>query len=137
MRGPAVGDDEWRGTDPGCRVFHVLETDGRLIYERGHFSQPADGPVRLQTDFYRAAPCLMIDGALKVNSASVGAWEALLPSGLGEGHGADGVAFPRTLDPVGGEWTGGRANGKGAWSGQRVSWPSAGSRPMKSDPSAT
>ncbi|MBN8459532.1 MAG: hypothetical protein J0M04_17015 [Verrucomicrobia bacterium] len=72
------------------------------------------------TDYHRAAPCLMIDGAFNVNSASVGAWEALLLSGLGEGHGAEGVAFPRILDPAGGEWTGGRANTKAAWSGQRV-----------------
>lgn len=72
------------------------------------------------TDYHRAASRLLIDGAFNVNSTSESAWEALLLSGIGKQSAADTVAFPRVLDPNGGEWDGSDPHAKGAWSGQRV-----------------
>ena len=72
------------------------------------------------TDYHRAAPALLIDGAFNVNSTSAAAWEALLLSGIGRKYGDDAVAFPRILNAPGGEWDGKDPGSDAAWSGQRV-----------------
>jgi len=72
------------------------------------------------TDYHRAAPALLVDGAFNINSTSVSAWEALLLSGIGKQYGDDAVAFPRILNASGGEWDGKDPRADGAWSGQRV-----------------
>jgi hypothetical protein len=72
------------------------------------------------TDYHRAASRLLVDGAFNVNSASAGAWEALLLSGLGKQFGDDAVAFPRILNAPAGTWDGKNPRSDGAWSGQRV-----------------
>ncbi len=72
------------------------------------------------TDFHRAAPHLLIEGAFNVNSTSATAWESLLLSGLGKQDDADAVAFPRILDAKGGPWDGKENSDKAVWSGQRV-----------------
>lgn len=83
---------------------------------------PMAGPVTAAdlTDFHRAAPHLLIDGAFNVNSTSVAAWEALLLSGLGQQADADTVAFPRILNTPAGEWNGSSPRNPAAWAGQRV-----------------
>lgn len=72
------------------------------------------------TDYHRAASRLLVGGAFNVNSTRASAWEALLLSGIGKQYGNDAVAFPRILNPPGGEWDGKDPRGDAAWSGQRV-----------------
>jgi hypothetical protein len=69
-------------------------------------------------DYHRAAANFVLDGAFNVNSASVGAWEALLLSSLGRHSDGDHVAFPRapTFD---GRWDGEDVGAAEAWNGAR------------------
>ncbi|MCW1887571.1 hypothetical protein OKA04_22735 [Luteolibacter flavescens] len=89
--------------------------NGRLL------PNPAVGEIETSdlTNYHLAASKLMLDGAFNVNSASAKAWEALLLSGAGGIYG-DKVAFPRIYGLTGGEWDGGGASDKEAWSGQRL-----------------
>jgi len=79
------------------------------------------GPIEDEDllDFHRAASRLVVDGAFNVNSTSVEAWESLLLSNLGVKD-RNKVAFPRFLNPQGGDWNGGDATSTAAWSGQRM-----------------
>jgi hypothetical protein len=83
---------------------------------------PALGPVNPAdlADFHRAASHLVVDGAFNINSTSVEAWEALLLSGIDRAGSADAVAFPRILNPPGGNWDGKNPGDPAAWSGQRL-----------------
>jgi hypothetical protein len=71
-------------------------------------------------DFHLAARHFLVDGAFNVNSTSVDAWKALLGATRGLGLGDHGrAAFPRVLEPAGGEWRG-TGDQDTLWSGFRT-----------------
>lgn len=71
-------------------------------------------------DFHRAATRLSLEGGFNVHSVSKEAWKALLGSTRDTGFGSgSATAFPRLLDPEGGESKGGGTADPAVWNGFR------------------
>lgn len=71
-------------------------------------------------DFHRAAASLSLEGGFNVHSVSKDAWKALLASTRDTAFSPEGAsAFPRFLNPEGGEWLGNDADSPDIWDGFR------------------
>jgi hypothetical protein len=82
----------------------------------GFKAKPAD-----LADLHRAAYALSVDGAFNVNSTSVEAWKAVLGATRRLSSDGKSVAFPRILNPSGGQWTAQKpAKDEAAWTGSRT-----------------